>query len=146
MIAVEDYFWKATSGGGKIVELDRAESLELLTAKKVGRIGFLGDDGPAVLPMNYILADDHVVVRTAAFGVVARSALDQLVAFQVDDVDDFLEAGWSVLINGPATMLSDAQMQALRLGGSPDPWAEGPRPLFLSIACNRVSGRRLLPR
>ena len=146
MIATEEYFWMAMSGGGKIVELDPAESMELLAAKKVGRIGFLGEDGPVVLPMNYILADNHVIVRTAAFGVVARSALDQKVAFQVDDVDDFLEAGWSVLIAGSATMLSDAQMQALKFGGSPDPWAEGPRPLFLSIACDRVSGRRLLPR
>jgi nitroimidazol reductase NimA-like FMN-containing flavoprotein (pyridoxamine 5'-phosphate oxidase superfamily) len=144
-IAAEDY-WLAVSSGGKIVELDRAESLELLAAKKVGRIGFLAEQGPVVLPMNYVLAGDHIIVRTVAFGVVARSAIDQKVAFEVGDVDDFLEAGWSVLVTGAGTLLSDDQLQQLKSGSSPDPWAEGPRTLFFSIACDQVSGRRLLPR
>ena len=109
----EDY-WPAGSAGGKIIELDRAESLELLAAKKVGRIGFLAEDGPVVMPMNYVLSGDHIVVRTVAFGVVARSAIDQLVAFEVDDVDDFLEAGWSVLVRGAATLLTDDQLASSR--------------------------------
>lgn len=145
MTSSEDY-WQAAPSGGKIVELDRGESLELLTAKKVGRIGFLAEDGPVVLPMNYVLSGDHIVVRTVAFGVVARSAIDQRVAFEVDDVDDFLEAGWSVLVSGAATMLTDDQLQQLKSATSPDPWAEGVRTLFLSIACDQISGRRLLPR
>ena len=133
MIAPEGY-WLAVSSRGKIVELDRAESLELLAAKKVGRIGFLAEQGPVVLPMNYVLDGDHIIVRTVAFGVVARSAIDQKVAFEVDDVDDFLEAGWSVLVTGAGTLLTDDQLQQLKSGGSPDPWAEGPRTLFFSIA------------
>ncbi len=141
-----EQYWLAAPTGGKIIELDRAESLELLTAKKVGRIGFLAENGPVVLPMNYIRSGDHIIVRTVAFGIVARSAIDQKVAFEVDDVDDFLEAGWSVLVTGAATLLSDGQLQQLKSGASPDPWAEGPRTLFLSIACEQVSGRRLLPR
>ena len=145
MVAPDNY-WLAVASGGKIVELDRAESLELLAAKKVGRIGFLADDGPVVLPMNYVLAGDHIIVRTVAFGVVARSAIDQKVAFEVDDVDEFLEAGWSVLVTGAGTLLTDDQLQRLKSGASPDPWAEGPRTLFFSIACDQVSGRRLLPR
>lgn len=144
MTESEDY-WRAASTGAKVVELDRAESLELLTGKKVGRIGFLAEDGPVVLPMNYVLSDDHIIVRTAAFGIVARSAIDQKVAFEVDDVDDFLEAGWSVLVTGAGTLLSDQQLQQLKSGASSDPWAEGPRTLFFSIACEQVSGRRLLP-
>jgi hypothetical protein len=96
--------------------------------------------------MNYVLAGDHIIVRTVAFGVVARSAIDQKVAFEVDDVDDFLEAGWSVLVTGAGTLLSDDQLQQLKSGASPEPWAEGPRTLFFSIACEQVSGRRLLAR
>lgn len=145
MSSSEDY-WLAAPSGGKLVELDRAESLELMTAKKVGRVGFLAADGPVVLPMNYVLSGDQIVVRTVAFGVVARSAINQKVAFEVDDVDDFLEAGWSVLVTGAATLLTDDQLQQLKSTASPDPWAEGPRTLFFGIAIDRVSGRRLLPR
>ena len=144
-VSAEGY-WPAGSGGAKIIELDRAEALDLLTAKKVGRIGFLAEDGPVVLPMNYVLSGDHIIVRTVAFGVVARSAMDQKVAFEVDDVDDFLEAGWSVLVRGAGTLLSDDQLEQLKSNASPDPWAEGPRTLFFSIGCEQVSGRRLLPR
>ena len=138
--------WPDASSGGKLVELDRAESYELLSAKKIGRLGFLAADGPVVLPMNYVLSGDHIIVRTVAFGVVARSAIDQKVAFEVDDVDDFLEAGWSVLVRGAGTFLSDDQLERLKSDASPNPWAEGPRTLFFSIACDQVSGRRLLPR
>ena len=141
-----EQYWLAAPTGGKIIELDRAESLELLTAKKVGRIGFLAEQGPVILPMNYVFADNHIIVRTVAFGVLARSAIDQKVAFEVDDVDDFLESGWSVLVTGAGTLLSDDQLQQLKSAASPDPWAEGPRTLFFSIACDQVSGRRLLPR
>jgi len=145
MVANEDH-WLAMSGAAKIVELDRAESLELLTSKKVGRLGFLSEDGPQILPLNYVLVEDHVIVRTVAYGAAARGALDQRVAFEVDDVDEFLQAGWSVLVVGPAQLLSDAQLEQLRLlGTAPEPWAEGPRTLFVSVGCQQVSGRRLIP-
>ncbi len=136
--------WPAASRGGKIIELDRAESLELLSAKKVGRIGFLAEEGPVILPMNYVFDGHHIIVRTVAFGVLARSATDQKVAFEVDDVDDFLEAGWSVLITGACTLLSDEQLEQLKSAESPVPWAEGPRTQFFGIACDQVNGRRLL--
>ena len=133
------------SRGGKLIELDRAEAFELLTSKKVGRLGFLSEDGPQILPLNYVVIDEHVIVRTVAYGAVARAALDQRVAFEVDDVDDFLQAGWSVLVVGPAQLLSDAQLEQLRLGSAPQPWAEGPRTMFMSVGCQQVHGRRLLP-
>lgn len=133
------------SGADKLVELDRSEVFELLTSKKVGRLGFLGPDGPQILPLNYVVVDEHVIVRTVAYGAVARSALDQRVAFEVDDVDDFLQDGWSVLVVGPAQLLSDAQLEQLRLGPAPQPWAEGPRSMFISVGCQQVSGRRLIP-
>ena len=135
----------SASRGGRLVELDRAEAIELLTSKKVGRLGFLSEDGPQILPLNYVVIDEHVIIRTVAYGVVARGALDQRVAFEVDDVDDFLEAGWSVLVVGPAQLLSDAQLEQLRHGPAPQPWAEGPRSMFMSVRCHQVNGRRLIP-
>ena len=40
--------------GSGLIELDRAECLELLAAKSVGRIAYVGDTGPRILPVNYI--------------------------------------------------------------------------------------------
>lgn len=143
MTAHEDY-WLAISRGAKIVDLDRAESLRLLAAKKVGRLAFVHEGSPVIMPMNFTLADERVIFRTLAHGSGAR-AVDTAVAFEVDDIDDFLEAGWSVVITGTAELLSEEELTRLR-GSAPEPWAEGPRTLFVAVPIQQVSGRQLVPR
>src|SRR4051812_48022289 len=100
MTVPEDY-WLALSGGAKITELDRAESLQLLATKKVARLAFVHEGAPTILPMNFVLDDDRIVVRTVAHGTAAR-AVGTTVAVEVDDIDDFLESGWSVVVTGTA--------------------------------------------
>lgn len=143
MTAHEDY-WLAMSRGAKIVDLDRAEALRLLAAKKVGRLAFVDDGTPAIMPMNFTLADERIIFRTLAHGAAAH-AVDNPVAFEVDDIDDFLEAGWSVVVVGTARLLSEEELTRLR-GGEPEPWAEGPRTLFVAITAEQVTGRQLVPR
>lgn len=142
MTAHEDY-WLAMSRGARIVDLDRAESLRLLAAKKVGRLAFVDEGAPMIMPMNFTLADERIVFRTLAYGSGAR-AVDTAVAFEVDDIDDFLEAGWSVVVSGTAELLSEEELNRLR-GDAPEPWAEGPRTLFVAIPIQQVSGRQLIP-
>ena len=144
MTVPEDY-WLALSGGAKITELDRAESLQLLATKKVARLAFVHEGAPTILPMNFVLVDDRVVVRTVAHGTAAR-AVDTTVAVEVDDIDDFLESGWSVVVTGTAELFTEDQLDRLRLGSAPAPWVEGPRTLFVAIPLERVTGRRLIPR
>jgi nitroimidazol reductase NimA-like FMN-containing flavoprotein (pyridoxamine 5'-phosphate oxidase superfamily) len=117
-----------------------------MAARKVGRIGFLAEDGPVVLPMNYVLSGDHIMVRTVVFRVVAQKCDRPVGRLRVDDVDDFLEAGWSVLVRGACTLLSEDQLEQLKFNVSPQPWAEGPRTLVFGIACEEVSGRRISER
>jgi nitroimidazol reductase NimA-like FMN-containing flavoprotein (pyridoxamine 5'-phosphate oxidase superfamily) len=143
MTTHEDY-WLAMSRGAAILDLDRAESLRLLAAKKVGRLGFLQEGAPMIMPMNFTLADDRIIFRTLAHGSAAR-AVDTAVVFEVDDIDDFLEAGWSVVVSGTAELLTEEELSALR-GDAPDPWVEGPRTLFLAIPADQVTGRQLIPR
>jgi nitroimidazol reductase NimA-like FMN-containing flavoprotein (pyridoxamine 5'-phosphate oxidase superfamily) len=68
------------------------------------------------------------------------------VAFEVDDIDDFLEAGWSVVVTGTAELLTEEELARLRGDNAPDPWAEGPRTLFVAIPIDQVTGRQLIPR
>ena len=143
MTAHEDY-WLAMSRGARVVDLDRAESLRLLAAKKVGRLAFVHDGAPMIMPMNFTLADGRLIFRTLAHGLVAH-AVDNAVAFEVDDIDDFLEAGWSVVVAGTAALLNEEELAALH-GNAPEPWAEGPRTLFLAVPVDHVTGRQLVPR
>jgi nitroimidazol reductase NimA-like FMN-containing flavoprotein (pyridoxamine 5'-phosphate oxidase superfamily) len=143
MTAHEDY-WLAMSHGARIVDLDRAESLRLLAAKKIGRLAFVNEGRPMIMPMNFTLRDERVIFRTLAHGLGAR-AVDNPVAFEVDDIDDFLEAGWSVVVGGTAELLSEEELARLR-GDAPEPWAEGPRTLFVAVPIQQISGRQLIPR
>jgi uncharacterized protein len=131
---------------GRFDELTEAECRELLGAKTVGRLGFVGPDGPAVLPVNYVVHDGDVMFRTAPYNVMAGSVRGQRVAFEVDELDDFLEGGWSVLVVGQAEFVEDDEDLPPDRSGRPQPWAEGSRPLYVRITTARITGRRVHPR
>ncbi|MEX2621010.1 MAG: pyridoxamine 5'-phosphate oxidase family protein [Egibacteraceae bacterium] len=110
----------------------------------VGRLGVTDGDGqPLIVPVNYLLDGDAVVIRADPDSLVGRRALERPVAFEVDDVDAAWLAGWSVLIEGTARRVSDvvelARFRRLRL----QPWASGRRCLYLRIDPERVTGRQL---
>ena len=46
------------------MELDRQECMELLAAKAVGRLAYVVDNGARILPFNYVVAEDSVILRT----------------------------------------------------------------------------------
>ena len=85
---------------GELRELDVAECRELLGTKKVGRVAYCGSDGPEVLPMNYVVADESLLFRTSPSSALGHRLRVDVAAFQVDEVDDYTESGWSVLLRG----------------------------------------------
>jgi nitroimidazol reductase NimA-like FMN-containing flavoprotein (pyridoxamine 5'-phosphate oxidase superfamily) len=50
--------------GKDAVILNRFECDRLLRSNRVGRIGFVADGWPTVLPVNYVMDGDSVVLRT----------------------------------------------------------------------------------
>lgn len=136
----------ATSAGwvrGRITELDRAECLELLTSRSVGRVAFDAPDGPLVLPVNFVPYDGGVLFRTAPHNSIAQNLNGKPACFEVDEIDDFTESGWSVLVRGVAAFVDDAH--TLPRDERPVPWVEGTRSLFVHVPGTSVTGRRLFP-
>jgi uncharacterized protein len=99
-MSTADAFWMSIGASGRLVDLNRDECLELLGAMSVGRIAYTTDDGPRVLPVNYVLEGDSVVFRTVPDGEVYRHALETTCAFEIDEIDEFYQSGWSVLAVG----------------------------------------------
>lgn len=97
MTAHEDY-WLAMSRGARIVDLIGTSPC-VCSRPRRSATGL--DGAPLIMPMNFTLADERIVFRTLAHGAAAH-AVDTTVAFEVDDIDDFLEAGWSVVVTGKA--------------------------------------------
>ena len=140
-----DLWWPMWHRGGRLEELDAAECRRLLAGTAVGRLGYSTVRGPRIVPMNYALVGDSVVTRTAPDTEVARVAVKQTVAFEIDQADEYLHRGWSVLVVGELRVMSAEAIRLLAPGQTPDPWPEGPRLVFLQLGINELTGRRVHP-
>ena len=121
------------------------ECRELLAAKSVGRVGFNGPEGVQVLPVNYVVHRRSIFFRTAADSALANAMRHSRVAFEIDDIDEFLQSGWSVVAVGDAELVDDPET-LMELWGEqgPKPWAVGLRTQFVRITPIRLTGRRVL--
>lgn len=129
--------------------LGEAECLQLISPGGVGRIGYSGRSGPAVLPVNYKLHRDAIVFRTdgdSPLGEDLRTGIAHAyykVAFEVDEIDPAAREGWSVLIQGDAQHVDAPEEQAELARAGVEPWPGGAKELFLRIVPTRVTGRRI---
>ena len=123
--------------------LDRASSLALIRTASIGRLAIHAGALPAIVPVNFVLTDDAIVLRTGT-GSKLQQALDHaVVAFEVDDHDPLRHTGWSVNVIGMAREVTDPdvvrQLERLRLAH----WAPGEATHFVGISLDVVSGRRI---
>jgi hypothetical protein len=125
-------------------ELGVDECLRLLATQGIGRVAFIVDGEPAVLPVNFTLVEDVVVFRTAAgsaFDVLVR---ETDVAFEVDQADPAYHSGWSVVGRGIAEGLEDVMpldvLEQLPLR----PWGLAATPGWIGVRLREVTGRRLV--
>lgn len=130
-------------GPGRLTELSEAESFALLGESGVGRLAFATAAGPLIHPVNYLVDDATIVLRTSPYTRFGEHPFGP-VAFEVDDLDAQMQRGWSVLIVGRCAPIEDADEAIdLRRGGRLDVWADGQRNLFVRITPQRVTGRRI---
>ncbi|WP_393088342.1 pyridoxamine 5'-phosphate oxidase family protein [Streptomyces sp. LN704] len=125
-------------------ELGRQECLVLLVRAAVGRIVHTRHALPAVLPVTFCLdADSAVLLRTAADSDLARSVDGVVVAFEADEVDARAHSGWSVVVTGRATVVTDPAEHGRLSRTGPRSWVATPRDVFIRIEPELVTGREL---
>ncbi|GAA4931675.1 hypothetical protein GCM10023237_62280 [Streptomyces coeruleoprunus] len=130
----------------ELVDLGPEECWTLLGTHGVGRVAVTSHEGPAILPVNYLVAGREVAFRTSPDSVPAKAASGE-VAFEVDHIDDAFSQGWSVLVVGAARTVTDPDgVRDLEEHAFTSPWAGGERDLWVAIAPARVTGRRILVR
>jgi nitroimidazol reductase NimA-like FMN-containing flavoprotein (pyridoxamine 5'-phosphate oxidase superfamily) len=113
-----------------------------LAEAPIGRVAFVADGRPVVLPVNHVVDGRSVVFRAAAGSALGRLAVDQPVAFEVDDIAPDRQTGWSVLASGELERIPDTARR-LVAGGGPHPWAPGPRDLWWRVRPRAVTGRAI---
>lgn len=124
--------------------LNKVQCLNLLAQAQVGRVGFVFDGQPEILPVNYALDGETIVFRTSESSVLNRASMTN-VAFEVDSIDVGMQSGWSVSIRGHADCIADAidatseRIRRLTL----ITWAPGERDSWFTIRPTSITGRRL---
>jgi nitroimidazol reductase NimA-like FMN-containing flavoprotein (pyridoxamine 5'-phosphate oxidase superfamily) len=121
------------------------ECLRRIGYVSVGRVAFVNLGEPVILPVNHAMDGDVVVFRTAA-GSKFTAACDELpVAFEVDSYEHSIRDGWSVVVQGTATLVeSEDEIARLNLLGL-EPWADlRERPHWVRIRAYSITGREVI--
>lgn len=125
--------------------LDRGECLSLLATAVIGRIAVTDGALPTVLPVNFRLDGDRILIRTGEGSKLEAALHGSVVAFEVDDFDPVGHSGWSVVVTGVASLVATGD-DAHHLAGTPLPrWAPVADGNLMAVSTELVSGRRLDP-
>ncbi len=124
-------------------DLEESVCWRLITRVAVGRVGFVFDDEPFVLPVNCAVVDGKIAFRTAGDSMLHTLGGGVRVAFEADHVDPVAESGWSVLVRGNLWEVVDEDVRGLLAGATTHPWAPGPIDRWMIIVPDIVSGRAI---
>jgi len=126
------------------IDLTQAECERLLRSGIGGRIALSSPNGPHIVPVNYSVVDDAIIVRTSPYSVLGTYGRDSMLAFEVDQFDHERQHGWSVVARGRAeAVVKPTELDHIKEVWAPRPWAAGARTLHLRLRWTELSGRRI---
>ena len=129
----------------EMIELGRDECLALLQRGGVGRLAFSTPDGLRVVPLNYTTNPGVIAFRTTGDSELGRHGEGADAVFEIDEIDNESEQGWSVLAFGRLERPSESDEEwDIRGWRNPTPWTGEDRAFHLKLRWTRLTGRRLL--
>ena len=126
--------------------LTRDECLGLLATVPVGRIGLSVDALPVIVPVGFCVLGDRVVFGVHAESRAMASLHGTVVAFQADLWDPRERTGWSVLVQGPARLVTDpVEIEFVQATPSSDWWMNdvGDDVHVVALGTDVITGHRL---
>jgi nitroimidazol reductase NimA-like FMN-containing flavoprotein (pyridoxamine 5'-phosphate oxidase superfamily) len=129
----------------RMEDLPEDECFDLLKRHHFGRVAFVEEVElpPVIMPLNYVVDADTVVVRTDPDSRLGGALRDAPVTFEIDGIDQLQSTGWSVVVSGRAQEVVDPG-DLHELNQTPLlPWAPGDRSQYVRITPASVTGRRI---
>jgi uncharacterized protein len=132
----------------KLETLDRGECLALMATIPVGRISVSIGALPVILPVNFVLMGASIVFRTVPGTKLDAATKRAVVAFEVDQYASDGSSGWSVLVQGVCSEITDPAELAKLDASLLRAWAfdDGAAQRFVRIEASFVNGRRFAPK
>jgi hypothetical protein len=106
-----------------------------------GHLAMEREGSPYVIPVNFSYFEDTIMIRLGP-GFADYHLDGARVSFEVDDAEPYERKGWSVLVDGNATLLTCEEVA--RLGRNiPHPVVMSPGVRVFSLRPESVSGRSI---
>jgi transcriptional regulator with XRE-family HTH domain len=135
---------RGTATNPVLAKLSPDECLALIGPGGVGRMLFVEPDrGPVAIPVNYRMDGDDVVFRTAVGTRMAENLRQANVSFDVDHLDDALAEGWSVLLTGTASVITEPDELDFAQSLGIEPWAGDDRQTYVRLQVRQITGRAI---
>ncbi|MEV3937603.1 pyridoxamine 5'-phosphate oxidase family protein [Glycomyces sp. NPDC049804] len=125
--------------------LNATLALGLLGQEEFGRVAFISEGRPTIRPLNHVLVEGLIIVHTGHHTAFAQAVLAEPglhVAYQADAIDKHTRLGWSVLVAGTASDVTDSR-RTERLGPRVHSWLQRPLDTAIAIRPHKVTGLRL---
>lgn len=123
--------------------MSREECLRLLPTATIARIAYCSDGEVHVLPVNAVLYQDEVVVRTTYGGKLAAATAGATMTVEADEVDAATRTAWVVNVVGRSRLIEDLDDLALLELAHIEPWVPGDREFYIGVSLDTVTGRRI---
>ncbi|MFX4286562.1 pyridoxamine 5'-phosphate oxidase family protein [Janibacter sp. G349] len=127
---------------------DTVETLEahtcwsLMREVPIGRLAVVVDGHPEIFPVNIVVDQGSVVLRTGE-GTKAHAAMsDAPVAIEADGFDPETGRAWSVVVKGRAHTITDVEAVIDSADLPLEPWQAGRKDRFVRVRADEVTGRR----
>jgi nitroimidazol reductase NimA-like FMN-containing flavoprotein (pyridoxamine 5'-phosphate oxidase superfamily) len=126
------------------VELTAGESWRLLAGTSLGRIVFTQHAMPAIRPVNHLVDNETVIIRShLGAAITGRAAGDgTVVCYEADDIDPVRHTGWSVIVTGMARLVRDPAAVS-RYQQMLQPWADSQMDYVIAVTPQLITGLRL---
>ncbi|MFD7781299.1 pyridoxamine 5'-phosphate oxidase family protein [Streptomyces sp. NPDC059753] len=129
----------------RMTELGRGECLALLASVPLGRIGVSRQALPTIRPVNHLVDGEHIVIRAHTGSALLRDpSLSEVVVYEADQIDLEARTGWSVMVTGRASLVTDP-LEVARYQQLLTPWVDIDMDHVIQITAEFVTGYRLSP-
>lgn len=127
-----------------VIDLSPEQCERLVRSGVTGRIALSTPDGPHIVPVNYSVVGEAIIVRTSPYSVLGTHGRGSVLAFEIDFFDHERWRGWSVSARGRADVVTDPlELDQIRSSWEPRPWASGSRNLYLRLRWSELTGRQI---
>jgi nitroimidazol reductase NimA-like FMN-containing flavoprotein (pyridoxamine 5'-phosphate oxidase superfamily) len=126
------------------VQLTTAECWRLLSGVSLGRIVFTHLAMPAIRPVNHLVDDEAIIIRSHLGAAIVGHAEDgAVVCYEADDIDPARHTGWSVIVTGMARLVRDPAAIS-RYKQVLEPWMDGEMDYIIATRPQIITGLRLV--